>query len=491
MDCMNRLKHYILAFATLCCVAMMSVGCSDDDSFSTSRSNTLSFNDTLSLDTIFSTMPSPHKLAYVLNNSGDGIRILSARLEKGNQTGFRVNVNGTYLSDVTGYQVRDLELRKGDSIRVFVEATTRQGKDLLPRLISDKLIFTLENGAKQILNLTAWTWDAQIMRNAHITTDSTLQNVNGMPIVIDGDIVVDTLKTLTVAPGTTLYFHGKSGIDVKGTLKLMGEKGNEVTLRCDRFDRMVSNMKYDNNPGEWKGIHLHSGSYDNEIHYTNIMGATNAVVCDSSHDATRSNLMLSHSTIHHAKGVGVSAYSCNVKILNSQISNSFGSCLSFVGGNVNINQSTIAQYYAFDAGRGSALYFANAIKEVEYPLTMTIQNSIIKGYANDEVIWSYGKLDKPLDVRFENCLVRTPEPEEEREYKMFKNCIFEELEDTAYNADCFFKLFDTHEFFYDFTPKEWAPSVGKANSDTSLPDDRNGNERSMTKPDLGCFELKK
>lgn len=488
---MNNLKHYIFVVSAFISLMMVSVACTEDDSFSTSRSNVLSFCDTLSLDTIFSTIPSSHRIATVYNRTDNGIRIASARLEKGNQTGFRVNVNGTYLTDITGYQVRDLELRKGDSIRVFVEATTRQGQNPEPRLVSDNLILTLESGVQQILHLNAWTWDAQIMRNARISNDTTLHNVDGMPIVIYGDMIVDSLRTLTVAPGTTLYFHGKSGMDVKGTLKIMGEKDNEVTLRCDRFDRMVSNMKYDNNPGEWKGIYLRSGTYDNEMNYCNIIGATDAVVCDSSHDSGRQNLLVSHSTIHHAKGVGISAVSANVTILNSQISNNFGSCLSFVGGNVNINQSTVAQYYAFDAGRGSALYFTNAIKDVEYPLNMTINNSIIKGYADDEVRWSYGNLDKPLNVKFEDCLLRTPEPEEKREVDMFKNCIFEDLEDTIYNADSFFQLYDTDYFFYDFTPKENTPAIGKANPMTALPDDRKGNERSKEKPDLGCYELKK
>ena len=75
-----------------------------------------------------------------------------------------------------------------------------------------------------------------------------------------------------------LYFHSNAGIDVKGTLRLAGEKDNEITLRCDRFDWMVSNLSYDNNPGQWNGIRFYSKSYNNEISYADIHGGTNAIV---------------------------------------------------------------------------------------------------------------------------------------------------------------------------------------------------------------------
>ena len=61
------------------------VSCNDNDTFG---SGSLTFEaDTLSLDTCFSTIPTPHKTLMVYNNSGDGIRISRVYLEKMNQTG--------------------------------------------------------------------------------------------------------------------------------------------------------------------------------------------------------------------------------------------------------------------------------------------------------------------------------------------------------------------------------------------------------------------
>lgn len=82
----------------------MLFSCSDDDSFTVSPSNRLTFSlDTVSLDTVFSQVPTVTKTFWVYNKSGDGIRCSTIRLEKGNQTGFRVNVDGSYLGASEGF----------------------------------------------------------------------------------------------------------------------------------------------------------------------------------------------------------------------------------------------------------------------------------------------------------------------------------------------------------------------------------------------------
>lgn len=472
-------------------MAVAFTSCSDNDSFTTSPSNLLTFGqDTLSLDTVFSTIPSPHKLLMVHNYSGDGIRITNTRLQNGNQTGFRVNVNGTYLSEAMGYQVNDMELRNGDSLRIFVEVTTPNNLDTLPKLVSDNIVFTLESGVRQQVNLKAWSWDAILMKGITVNNDTTIANPHGKPIVVYDSILVKENATMTIAPGTTIYFHNGAGIDVYGTLKAVGEKDKEITLRCDRLDRMVSNLTYDNNPGQWGGIRLRPASYDNEVAYVDIHGGTTALHCDTATDASRLKLYLHNSSIHNMKGCGVKAANCFINIENTQISNAMDTCLAVIGGNVNVNNSTIAQYFPFDANRGPALTFANAKYDSYYLLNMTVRNSIIKGYADDVIYWSRGTLDNPLEVKFENCLLRTPLPTTS-DSEMFIDCIHEDPADTLTTGYNSFVRFDTDFFFYDFTPKEGSPAIGKANPSTALPEDRNGKPRNMEKPDIGCYETEK
>ena len=161
----------------LLAVVGLATACNDDDSFTTSTSNLLTFStDTLRLDTTFSKVPTPTKTFWVYNRSGDGIRLTNVRLENGNQTGFRVNVDGIYLGQSSGYQVNGLEVRNKDSIRVFVELTTPINGNTDPTLVEDNLIFTLESGVRQKVNLNAYSWDAELLKNVEITTDKTIRS---------------------------------------------------------------------------------------------------------------------------------------------------------------------------------------------------------------------------------------------------------------------------------------------------------------------------
>ena len=80
----------------------------EDDSFSTSPSSVLTFSsDTIHFDTLFSDVPSPTKTFWVYNKDKQGLRCTSVRLDKGNQSGFRVNVRGVYLGPENGYSTNN------------------------------------------------------------------------------------------------------------------------------------------------------------------------------------------------------------------------------------------------------------------------------------------------------------------------------------------------------------------------------------------------
>ena len=227
-------------FIVLCTIALLAsnVACTDDDTFSTSSSDLLTFSvDTVDMDTVFSTVPTSTRTFWVYNKSGNGIRCTNVRLANGNQTGFRVNVDGEYLSPTYGYQVQNVEIRKQDSIRVFVELTSPVNGVDGPQLLEDNLIFTLESGVEQKVNLNAHTWDATLMRDFVVSKDTTIDGTR-KPIVIYGGMKVDSMVTLKIAAGTTLYFHGDAGIDVYGRLLAEGTAEANVVLRGDRTDWM-------------------------------------------------------------------------------------------------------------------------------------------------------------------------------------------------------------------------------------------------------------
>ena len=50
------------------------------------------------MDTVFANVPTSTRTFWVYNRSGANVRLSSVRLAGGNQQGYRVNVDGTYLS---------------------------------------------------------------------------------------------------------------------------------------------------------------------------------------------------------------------------------------------------------------------------------------------------------------------------------------------------------------------------------------------------------
>ena len=81
-------------------------------------------------------MPTPSRSFWVYNRTGKGLRCQSVRLENGNQKGYRVNVDGSYLGTEAGFQTQNVEIRKGDSIRVYVELTSAMQNSKEPQLVS-------------------------------------------------------------------------------------------------------------------------------------------------------------------------------------------------------------------------------------------------------------------------------------------------------------------------------------------------------------------
>ena len=118
---------------------------------------------TLALDTIFSNVPSAHKAMWVYNRSGDGLRC-SLRQEKGGSSGFRINIDGIYLGADNNYGTSEIEIRNKDSVQVFVEATLPEASQSTPQKDEDNLIFTLQSGVEQKVNLNAWAWNAKLIK---------------------------------------------------------------------------------------------------------------------------------------------------------------------------------------------------------------------------------------------------------------------------------------------------------------------------------------
>ena len=462
---------------------MVTAACANDDDFVTSPAHHVAFSaDTIRFDTVFANVPSTTQSVWVYNHSNENIRFQN--VSTGKTAGFRVNVDGIYLGAENNYQSSDIELRKGDSLRVFVELTAPRASSDSPTLTEDDLVFTLGEGVEQKIHLNAYTWNALMARNMVVSHDTTLDS-QGRPLVIYGGIRVDSAATLKIAAGQTLYFHGDAGLDVYGTLIAQGNDHQPITLRGDRLDRMFDYLPYDRVPGQWKGVHLYASSYGNQLSYTDIHSTFDGVVVDSS-DVNKQKLTASQTTIHNCQGTGLKATNSNIVLSNTQITNTLGDCVEVDGGAVEINNSTLAQFYPFDGNRGYALHFS-----ANHPLTkLNVTNSLITGYADDLISGERPKdEDKPFYFDFEDCVLRTPKPTT-ADSVYFKNIIYEDVKDTTKYGEKNFVKIDADKQYYDFHLSKVSAAVDKANAKTARPIDRNGVKRDEL-PDIGAYEYRK
>lgn len=491
--------HINTLLSLLFALVVTMSSCDDNDSFSTSPDKILTLShETLSLDTVFSKVPSASKKVMVYNNSGDGIRIQSIQQLKGaDKTGFRVNVNGVFVDPEQNSTIAmPMELRSGDSLRVWVELTSlKKNGTIDPQPLSDDLCFNLESGRQQKINLKAWTWDADTLYNHVLTHDSVIDNKGEKPLVVYGRLIVNPDVTLTVNAGSIIYFHQDGGMNVKGRLVVNGNSGKDekVIFRCDRLDSLLQ-LSYDEIPGKWQGITFEKSSLNNEINYLDLHGAEYGIHCDSTDYSTLDDmpqkLTMKHSSIMNVLGDGFHAFESKVSIENCLIANASGHCLNIVGGDVSVNSSTLASFYGYTASRKYALRMTDYQSEDKpLQLRVRIDNSIISGYSDDQVYWYPVNKEKDPDIVLQHSYLRTPEPTDEYSKKLLQNDIYDANSPEEFQGKGLFTAVneDGTSFLYDFTPKVDSPVIGVADATTSCTDDILGHPRKAT-PDMGCYE---
>lgn len=479
----TSITHYILYICTAALILSVA-GCSKDENFTTDRSALLHFSDdSIKFDTIFTTIGSSTQTLMVYNNNNEGIRLSNVSLKERAASGFRLNLDGQ-----NGTTFNDIEIYGKDSIFCFVEVTVNPQNSNNPVLVTDEIVFTLESGLQQRVCLQAYGQDAIILHSPIITENTTYTDTR--PYIIYGPLTIAQEATLTLSPGTRLFFHADGYIDCNGKLYADGTS-KQITLRGDRLDRMFSYLPYDRLDNQWQGIRINATSYGNYLNNVDIHSGNYGIIATA--DNTENvQLTLLNSIIHNVGGNGLTLNGSNAVVGNSQISNTRGNCIEIHGGKYTIDFCTLAQFCPWISDRGSALVFANSDDTGNYtPLTqLDVTNSLITGYGDDEIfgIPTDGISDAAFNFHFTNCLLDTPEPSAAYA-ENFINCIYQTT-DTKTN----FHTIDTDNFIYDFRLSEnsMARGTGTAEGDmlTKYPADRIGTERNPASIDVGCYQFK-
>ena len=431
----------------LLCTIILSallVSCSDNDKFSSDASSILSFSvDSLAMDTVFVSTSTRTYDFWVYNRGDAGLRIREVRLDHPSKAGFRVNVDGNYVDSVA----YDFEIRKGDSLRVFVELTAPDVQEDIPQRIEDHLIFALENGREQPMKLSAYSWKAIIYKDELVVSEDMLIDEQ-RPLVFMKGIVVREGATLSISQAQ-LHFHDGAGVEVYGTLN-----ADNCLFRGDRLDRMFSYLPYDHVSGQWEGIHFYSSSLHNELVATEIHSSMKGIVCDSAAlDMTRYRLLMQRCVVHNCQGDGLRVSNANIRLEDCQLTNTEGDCLNINGGMAEIHYCTLAQFYPFSAARGAALRFSNAAPLLQ----LDAEGLILTGYADDVLMGEQVHASHEFNYSFRHCLLRTPAITDDTAH--FNDIIWEKPDDEIQGKDHFVRIDEDH-LDYDFHLDAKSPAQG-------------------------------
>jgi hypothetical protein len=452
--------------------------CLVDEDYSMSPHDTLTFSvDSVDFDTLIAGDLAHTRTFQVYNNSKSSLRIPSISLQKGANSVFRVNVDGTAL---TNGMASDFEVRSGDSIRVFVNALPPSADSDIPVEHTDKLLFQLESGVVQMLDLTIHGLD--VVKLEAVSIEANAAFTSKRPYQIIDSLVVRPGAELTLLPGTRMLFHPGASLIVYGKLNVQGSAEANVQFRGDRLGNMFTNQSYDRIPGQWGGIHIKSDSYGNVINFADIHSGNFGVLCDSC-DVEAEKIRIENSILHNTSADALSLTNATALIGNSQITNAGGNCVTVHGGDVRMIHCTIGQFYAFTAGKGGALYFSNS----SYPLQrLEVQNSIVTGSSSDEIMGVRGDDESvPFNYLFQNCLLNTPEYEAPE----LINCLWDTSDNAVYRADNFYPPFDLDRLLFTFYLASQSLAVGAADqsiTQSTYPLDREGIAQ-PEQPNLGCY----
>jgi hypothetical protein len=382
---------------------LMSLSCRKKDKVDSTPGLLLSFStDTVYFDTVFATVGSLTKRLVVHNPNTGKVVISSIRLAGGNQSSYRINISGDPSISAT-----DIEIPGNDSLYIFVRVTVNPNNLEAPFVVSDSIEFST-NGSLQNVKLVAWGQNANFYKYAKITGNVTWDSLKAH--VIYGSLSVENDAKLTIMPGTKVYFHKGSYLDIQkgSTLKVNGSLEHPVRFQGDRLDPFYRDL-----PGQWSGIFLEQGSRDHEINYAVIKNGVTGVAADSLGSPSSPMLKLDNTIIQNMTSAGILAYGTSIVSTNCVIGNCGGRSIEIVaGGEYDFRQLTLGNYWISSVRSVPALYLSNYAYDT---LGNKVSGQLAKAYFGNSIVSggeeSEIELDSlagiPFNFTFDHALIKT------------------------------------------------------------------------------------
>ena len=445
------MKRYFY-FSVFFCFLMLWSSCRKDFDFTPTEGSLRFSKDTVYLDTVFSNIGSSTYTLKVYNTTDNNISIPKIKLQKGQNSNYRLNVDGmTGDTPLTGKEFTNVELLAKDSMYIFIETTIdiqSLATNSTQFLYTDAIGFGQSNLQK--VELVTLVKDAVFIYPQQLTNpdgstvietlnfdidgdgiedetniqgrfleDNELIFTNEKPYVIYGYAAVDSGKTLTIEAGARVHFHANSGLLVTSNASIHANgllssdtelMENEIIFEGDRLEPSFAEV-----PGQWQTIWLFEGSTNNTFNHTTIKNGTVGLLVDGNQDDA-SKLEVSNTQIYNSSNFGILGRATNITAENVVINKSGQSSFAATfGGHYDIVHATIANYWTNSFRQFPSLLVNNFTVDLEQNIipndlsSATFTNCIIYGNDNPEVLLDPVS-EADFNFKFNNCLIYFNDP---------------------------------------------------------------------------------
>jgi hypothetical protein len=478
--------------------------CRSDFDTVASKGDLVFSQDTIYLDTVFSTIGSSTFQLKVYNKSKEDISIPLIQLGKGLSSKYRMTVDGMLGNQ--GKIFQDVTLLAQDSLYIFIEATihaadtnptdflytdqiqfgsgSRIQKVELVTLVKDAIFLfpqRLSNGSKETIPVGNKTVEGFYL------DDTELHFTNQKAYVIYGYAGVPLGKTAVFDAGARVYFHANSGLIVgnKASLQINGKSSstsqleNEVIFQGDRLQ-----SDYNNVPGQWETVWLNEGAINNKINHLTIKNASIGLLIQNSNET---DVSIKNTQIYNSTHYGILAQNGKITSENLVINNAGQAALACeYGGNYTFTHCTFNNNWNSSSQVAVALsnFKLGAVPETNTLNKANFNNCIIYGSYSNELELNK-KTGAAFEYQFNNCLIKMDSK------SVATNPLYQFTNDTAHyngiilNQDPKFQRSSKNKLNIDGT----SAAFKKGNSTYLIPLDITGTTRTLP-PDLGAYQSK-
>jgi hypothetical protein len=453
---------------------------------------------TVYLDTVFTNIGSSTYNLKVYNRSDEDIRIPTIELENGNNSKYRLMVDG-----IGGQNFENIEIKANDSIYIFVETTI----DILDYtttatefLYTDNIVFDGSNFVQNVALVTL-VKDAKMIfpsvlndgeLNDFELLSSQLNWTNTIPYVIYGFPTVPGCETLNIEEGARIYFHRDSGLIIPECSTIIADGDistdsdlmeKEIIFQGDRLEEIYQDI-----PGQWGTIWLQEGSTNNLFDHVTIKNATIGIRSDGN-DGDLTTTITNTQLYNHSIN-GLFAFNGNIEGKNIVIGNCGQSSISLtLGGTYNFQHSTFTNYWSAGFRSSPTLLLSNSLTTDDALLVAQLDasftNCIIYGNENLEYLF-LKESGAEFNYNFKNCLLRFNDSSNQfdnNELYDFDNITF--YEGNIFNEDPRFLDKNNNEFLI---PEGESPADNTGYEITPSYNDILNSIRSPGNYDIGAYQ---